>query len=88
VEHQRQASHVEGILAPAGARSATVTVVKTAAGVDARRVVDAVAARGFTVGGGYGKLAATSFRVGHMGDHTVETVSRLLDVVGEVLAGH
>jgi aspartate aminotransferase-like enzyme len=50
--------------------------------------VDAVTRRGFTLGGGYGKLAATSFRVGHMGDHTVETVRRLLDVVGEVLAGH
>lgn len=87
VEHQRQEGHVEGILAPAGARSATVTVVKTAAGVDARSVVDAVARRGFTLGGGYGKLAATSFRVGHMGDHTVETVSRLLDTVGEVLGG-
>jgi aspartate aminotransferase-like enzyme len=61
--------------------------VKTAAGVDARGVVDAVARNGLTLGTGYGKLAATSFRVGHMGDHTVETVGRLLDVIGEVLAG-
>ncbi len=87
VEHQRPNGRLAGILAPAGARSATVTVVKTATGVDARAIVDAVAKRGFTVGTGYGKLAATSFRIGHMGDHTVETVSRLLDVLGEVLAG-
>jgi aspartate aminotransferase-like enzyme len=86
VEQQRQLGRVDGILAPSGSRSATVTVVKTAAGVDARRVVDAVAAKGFTLGGGYGTLAQTTFRVGHMGDHTVETVSRLLDVVADVLA--
>jgi aspartate aminotransferase-like enzyme len=86
VEHHRQGGRLEGILAPAGARSATVTVVKTAAGTDARTLVDDVAKRGFTLGGGYGKLAATTFRIGHMGDHTVETVSRLLQAITEELA--
>ncbi len=86
IESQRLAGRLGGILAPAGARSATVTVVKTAEGTDARRLVDAVETRGLSLGGGYGKLAATTFRIGHMGDHTVETVSHLLDVVGEVLA--
>jgi len=86
VEAQRQAGRLEGILAPCGARSNTVTVVKVRPGADAKKLVEAVSARGFTLGGGYGKLAATTFRVGHMGDHTVETVSRLLAVVGEVLA--
>ncbi|MBW7934669.1 MAG: alanine--glyoxylate aminotransferase family protein [Gemmatimonadaceae bacterium] len=86
VEHQRQAGRLAGILAPAGARSATVTVVKTPTDVDARRIVDAVAKHGLTLGTGYGSLAATTFRIGHMGDHTVETVSHLLDVLTEVLA--
>ena len=86
VEEQRQAGRLDGILAPCGARSNTVTVVKVREGTDARKLVDAVSARGFTLGPGYGQLAATTFRVGHMGDHTVETVSRLLQVVGEVLA--
>ena len=86
VEHQRSTGRLDGILAPAGARSATVTVVKTAAGLDARKVVAAVGTRGLTLGTGYGKLAATTFRIGHMGDHTVETVSRLLDAISESLA--
>jgi len=85
VESQRKKGRLQGILAPCGARSNTVTVVKTRDGTDARDVVEKVGARGFTLGPGYGKLAATTFRVGHMGDHTVETLSRLLDVVGEVL---
>lgn len=85
VEHQRQAGRLEGTLAPCGARSATVTVVKTRDGTDARTLVDEVAARGFTIGRGYGAMAATVFRVGHMGDHTVETLSHLLAVVDEVL---
>jgi len=85
VEHQRAGGRIDGILAPAGARSATVTVVRTGAGIDARTLVAEVARRGFTLGPGYGKLAATTFRVGHMGDHTTETVTRVLDVVREAL---
>ncbi|MDQ8153479.1 MAG: alanine--glyoxylate aminotransferase family protein [Gemmatimonadota bacterium] len=86
VEHQRPSGRIEGILAPAGSRSATVTVVKTGAGIDARALLVEVERRGYVMGPGYGKLAATTFRVGHMGDHTVETVTRVLDVVGEALA--
>ena len=85
VESERAEGRLAGILASAGARSATVTVVKTPEGVDARALVHRVAERGFTLGTGYGKLAGTTFRVGHMGDHTVETVSRLLAAVGEIL---
>ncbi len=41
--------------------------------------------RGFTIGGGYGKLKETAFRVGHMGDHTVAELDAVLDALGEVL---
>ena len=41
--------------------------------------------RGFTIGGGYGKLKETTFRVGHMGDHTVTELDAVLDALGEVL---
>ena len=43
VEHQRLDGRVAGIVAPSGARSATVMVVKTPDGVDARTIVDQVA---------------------------------------------
>jgi aspartate aminotransferase-like enzyme len=41
--------------------------------------------RGWVVGGGYGKLKDSTFRIGHMGDHTVDELEGLLDVLGEVL---
>lgn len=74
-----------GVLAPEGACSPTVTAITLPAGVAAPDVVRAVAARGFVVGGGYGKLRDATFRIGHMGDHTVETVNRCLAVCGEAL---
>jgi aspartate aminotransferase-like enzyme len=69
------------VLAPAGFRSPTVSVVTTPPGIKAGDVVTAVADRGFVIGGGYGKLRGTSIRVGHMGDHTVDGLARCLDAV-------
>ena len=48
-------------------------------------LVRAVAERGFTIGAGYGRLRDTTFRIGHMGDHTVETLENCLAAVGSVL---
>jgi aspartate aminotransferase-like enzyme len=60
-----------GVVATEGARSPTVTVVSLPTGITTKEVREAVTARGFTIGGGYGKLSETTFRIGHMGDHTV-----------------
>ena len=48
-------------------------------------LVKAVAARGFVIGAGYGKAKATSFRIGHMGDHTVDGLGGCLDAVADAL---
>lgn len=73
------------ILAPAGARAPTVTCVLLPDGLRGSAVVDAVAARGYVIGAGYGALRDTTIRIGHMGDHTVSGVERVLDVVREVI---
>ena len=66
------------VLAPDGARSPTVTVVKLPAGLTGPEVLDAIKLRGITVGSGYGKLKDTTIRIGHMGDHTLDGIRRCL----------
>ncbi|MFL5562982.1 MAG: pyridoxal-phosphate-dependent aminotransferase family protein [Gemmatimonadaceae bacterium] len=73
------------VLAPGGERSATVTAVTTPPGVSGVAVAAAVAKRGFVVGAGYGKLRETTFRVGHMGDHTTDRLALCLDACEEAL---
>jgi aspartate aminotransferase-like enzyme len=75
-----------GVLSPPGERSPTVTAVTVPAGVDPAAVVQAVRRRGFVVGGGYGAGKGTTFRVGHMGDHTVDGLARCLAACAEALA--
>ena len=67
-----------GIVAPEGARSPTVTCIALPPGMSAKEVREAISARGYTVGGGYGKLSETTIRIGHMGDHSVDGVQRCL----------
>lgn len=86
IEARRETGHELDVFAPLESRSPTVTAVSLPAAISGEAVVRAVAERGFVIGGGYGKLKKRTFRVGHMGDHSVEGLSLCLDAVTEALA--
>lgn len=73
--------------APEGFGSPTVTAIAVApdAPVPAPEVCARMAARGWTLGTGYGALKERTFRIGHMGDHTPGALEALLDALEEVL---
>ena len=48
--------------------------------------MSALKEQGWVIGSGYGALKDTTIRIGHMGDHTVEALDRLLPLVGLQLA--
>jgi aspartate aminotransferase-like enzyme len=73
------------LFAAEGARSETVTCVSNTRGIQVADFLAGLAARGFGIGNGYGRLKERTFRIGHMGDHTVEGIGRLLDAMDEVL---
>jgi aspartate aminotransferase-like enzyme len=74
------------VLSPDGHRTPTVSAIVPPAGVNAANVVRGAAQQGFTIGGGYGQLRDSSYRIGHMGDHTVEGVRRCLAVCEQFIA--
>lgn len=74
------------VLAPHGERAPTVTCIGWPG--DARAVVARMRdEHGILVGGGYGDLASRTFRIGHLGDHTVAGVGRVLAALSEILSG-
>lgn len=73
------------VMAPEGHRSPTVTMVTLPEGIGGPPIVKAMRERGYVIGGGYGKLKESGFRIGHMGDHTLEELNELLGVLTEVL---
>jgi aspartate aminotransferase-like enzyme len=73
------------VLAPAGYRSPTVSCITLPEGWTGPKLYAAVRQKGFEIATGYGLMKEQSFRIGHMGDHTVSEVNDLLEVLEEVL---
>lgn len=86
MEARQETGHQLDVLAPLESRSPTVTAVTLPPQLSGEVVARAVGERGYVIGSGYGQLKKSTFRVGHMGDHTVEGLSHCLDVVSEVLS--
>ncbi len=72
------------ILAPEGYRSPTVTCIEPPEGWNGPRVVAAAKEAGFFLATGYGRLKESTFRIGHMGDHTVDGLDALLAALTDV----
>jgi aspartate aminotransferase-like enzyme len=73
------------IVARPGERSPTVSAIRLPEGMTPRGFITEVRRTGYTLGAGYGALKDTTFRIGHMGDHTVATVRGCLGACEEVL---
>jgi len=65
----------------AAARSPTVSCID-ARGGDVGKMAERASQAGFTIDRGYGELRDKAFRIGHMGDHTVDRVNALLSAIG------
>ena len=63
---------------------ASATVSALLPNLPAEQLRAQMKARGFTLGGGYGKWKTTTFRIGHMGDISLDDLNAMLDVLGEV----
>ncbi len=73
------------ILAPVGHRSPTVNCIRAPKGWSGPRIAAELKTRGFQIATGYGRLKNDSFRIGHMGDHTVSELDDLLGALSEIL---
>jgi predicted phosphoserine aminotransferase len=75
------------ILAGEGQRSASVTCVVLPDGLSGVEVARRAKEHGYTIAPGYGRLKERTFRIGHMGDHTMQELEALLEVLASVLMG-
>lgn len=64
--------------------SPTVSCLRPRPGIDPPALVQGLAARGVTVGGGYGQWQSQTFRIGHMGEVRAEDLGALFADIEEV----
>ncbi|WP_251328925.1 pyridoxal-phosphate-dependent aminotransferase family protein [Haloplanus pelagicus] len=69
----------------AGYESLTVSCIENTRGIDVAATIDAVAERyDMVFSNGYGAIGEETFRIGHMGEHTVESIRALTDAIEDV----
>lgn len=85
VDEMRERGVELSVLAPEGYRSPAVTCIKVPGHMSGSRISSEMKARGYVIASGYGHLKDTTFRIGHMGDHTVDELEELLGVLEEIL---
>ena len=78
-------AHGVSFASEAGFRSPTVSCLQVPGGWDGPGLVAALAERGSTVGGGYGRWKPSTFRIGHMGEVHDGDLEALLDHLGALL---
>ncbi len=74
-----------GLFAEDGYRSQTVTCVENTQGIDVAATIEEVSEEyDFVFSNGYGDIGEQTFRIGHMGEHTVESIKELTDAIEDV----
>lgn len=90
--HAAMARHVRewalerfDIFAREGYRSNSVTAVRNTRGIDVDAMNAFLAGRDMVVSNGYGEIRDVTFRIGHMGDHTVAEMEELAAAIDDFL---
>lgn len=65
--------------------STTISCIRSG-NLDVAKLIDALKQKGHQIGDGYGELKGKTFRIGHMGDHTEESLAELLALADDALA--
>ena len=74
-----------GLFPEEGYESQTVTCIENTQGIDVAATVEQVSEEyDMVFSSGYGDLSEESFRIGHMGEHTVESIRELTDAIEDV----
>jgi predicted phosphoserine aminotransferase len=85
-EYTREWAHEHFDMYPeAGYESQTVSCIANTRGIDVAETIDAVSENyDMVFSNGYGAIGEETFRIGHMGEHTVESIRALTDAIEDV----
>src|SRR6266545_5730572 len=83
---QQDGIDFQNIVEP-GHRSPPVSTIRLPGGTNAEDFLRRVKSLGIWVASGYGRLKSTTFRIGHMGDHTPATLEKCLSACRLAIRG-
>jgi aspartate aminotransferase-like enzyme len=66
----------------------TLTTFQTPENFDTESFIQQAARKGIILSNGYGKLKNKTFRIGHMGDHSIEDIEKMLETIDPITQNH
>jgi aspartate aminotransferase-like enzyme len=70
-----------------GFESNTVSTIKNSLNIDIGKMVSTLMDNGYKIVNGYGDLRNKTFRIGHMGEITLEELNEMLEVLAKIISG-
>ena len=70
-----------------GYESNTVSTINNTHDIDYAKMVKTMLTKGYRIVNGYGSLVNKTFRIGHMGEITLEELEEMLKILTDVIAG-
>jgi len=70
-----------------GYESNTVSTIKNSLDIDYAEMVKIMLSKGYRIVNGYGSLVNKTFRIGHMGEITLDNLGEMLKVLADVITG-
>jgi aspartate aminotransferase-like enzyme len=67
-----------------GYESITVSCVHNTQGKNVKELNQKLAEKGYMISGGYGKLAEKTFRIGHMGEWTLDGIKEVIGLIDQI----
>ena len=71
----------------AGYESNTVSTINNTHNIDIAEMVKILLGKGYRIVNGYGSLVNKTFRIGHMGEITIEELEELLKILTDIISG-
>jgi aspartate aminotransferase-like enzyme len=68
-----------------GLWSNTVSCISNTRGINVEQMLGKLSEKGYGISNGYGPLKEKTFRIGHLGDHTVGDLKKLPDTIDGVV---
>ncbi|MFW9936516.1 MAG: pyridoxal-phosphate-dependent aminotransferase family protein [Candidatus Thorarchaeota archaeon] len=69
-----------------GYESNTVSTIKNSLNIDIGKMVSTLMEKGYKIVNGYGDLRNKTFRIGHMGEITIEELNEMLEVLAKIIS--
>ncbi|MFX1499861.1 MAG: pyridoxal-phosphate-dependent aminotransferase family protein [Promethearchaeota archaeon] len=69
-----------------GFESNTVSTIKNSLNLDLPRTISILLAKGYRIVNGYGQLANSTFRIGHMGEIQIKEIDKMLKILADIIS--